>query len=838
MQIILGAILILSTQGSLDSYHLQIDPLLLDSLYSDPFADYQLPAFIETEAGACSCLAGFRGGSSLWEPKLSWKIELFDPSIVNASHILLDSHYRDLSLMRNALGLLLSSKLGRPTPYTEHVEFYINGEYYGVYVQVERIDEYFFNRIGIGNGPVFKSVDHLGRFAWQPSDTLGTTGFEAKRGSEEYLYLVRQLIDAVNLFSPLSFNIEDFIANAAVSLAINDTDAISKNYYLHYTPGSEWRYYPWDRDATFGNSWNGVYDPNWIDITTMYCFRISAMASRLLLQNEYRDMFEGYILQTGEIMRYELPGIIDSIYVEIRESVYADPLKQGSNEDFDEAVAVLRGAVTERGAFLPEIARGHLPLEVVSMNLSEWEFEPGGNSDSVKVSIEYTLPVDYIRLIDWSDDDNYNNWFMNQDDPSGYCWSRTIPFPSYRTHMKFSVIAGSTAEGGVCHSPFYYPLYAPPTSVSRRVCGPTARRSIYSFDPGKFEVLAPVRYTIFLWDLPLINTSRFPQDISFCGFQAGNPPARLFAPEQTIIEPGDTLHLTNNSELLSQLMPRNTVLGNLSLTSPSNTEFLLMYPSWQTALTVTVKEEVNCNESSSTVILSEICFDGDSGDWIEFFNISLFRADISECILIDGQSNESRLPANTIINPGSFLVVCENEESFRSVNGYNIDVIEIMDFGYNNEKDGVSLLENDKLIFSVMYDSGSWPLENNHVLSLKSPELSLVNSSSWQPIELPGTPGGPNPGWPTIIIPPVIEILWPNPVSTSFNLDYIIPSIPGELLLYDISGRLVHQSQSLNDFEGTFSCDLPAFLSPGIYFAVVRSRGATASRKFVLLPSM
>ena len=836
MQIILGAILILSTQGSLDSYHLQMDPQLLDSLYSDPFADYQLPAFIETEAGACSCLAGFRGGSSLWSPKLSWKIELFDPSIENASHILLDAQYRDLSLMRNALGLLLSRQLGRPTPLTEHVEFYVNGEYYGVYVQVERIDEYFFNRTGTGDGPVFKSVDHLGRFAWQPSDTLGTAGFESKRGSAEYLYLVRRLIDAVNLFSPLSFSFEDFIANAAVSLAIYDTDAISKNYYLHLTPMNEWRYYPWDRDASFGNSWEGIYNPNWIEKTSMYCFEISAMASRLLLQNEYRDMFEDYILQTGEIMRYELPAVIDSIYAEIRESVYVDPLKQGSNEDFDEAVAILREAVSDRGAFLPEIARGHLPLEVVSMTLSEWEFEPGGNSDSVKVSIEYAQPVDVIRLYVWSDDSNYFSMNMYPDDQSMCRWSRTINFPSQYGHFKFSVRAGSIAEGGVCYTAFYYPLYAPPTTVSRRVCAPTARRSIYSFDPGEFEVLAPVRYTVFLWSLPVVNTSNSPQDISFCGLQAGDPPARLFASELTILEPGDTLYLTNNSELLSDLMPYNIVLGNLALTSPSNTEFLMMYPSWQTALTVTVKEEVDCNESNSSVILSEICFDGDSGDWIELFNTGLFSADISGCILIDGQDNESRLPANTIINPGSFLVICENEQTFRSVNGYNITVIEELNFRLNNESDGVTLLENDRLIFSVMYDAMSWPLEDNHVLSLKSPALSLENSISWQAIELPGTPGKPNPGWPAIILRPVIETLWPNPVSTSFNLDYTIPNIPAELLLYDISGRLILQPQQLIDLEGSLSCDLPPSLPPGVYFAVLRSCGTSAARKFVLLP--
>lgn len=837
MQIILGAILILTAQGSLDSYHLQMDPQLLDSLYSDPFADYQLPAFIETEAGACSCLAGFRGGSSLWSPKLSWKIELFDTSIENASHILLDAHYRDLSLMRNALGLLLSRKLGRPTPLTVHVEFYVNGEYYGVYVQVERIDEYFFHRTGIGNGPVFKSVDDLGRFAWQPSDTLGTTGFESKRGSAEYLPLLRQLIDAVNLFSPLSFSFQDFIANAAVSLAINDTDAISKNYYLHLNPLNEWRYYPWDRDASFGNSWEGIYNPDWTGYTSMNCFRISAMASRLLLQNEYRDMFEDYMLQTGEIMRHELPDIIDSIYAEIRESVYADPFKQGSNEDFDEAVAILREAVSERGAFLPEIARGHLPLEVVSMTLSDWEFEPGGYPDSVKVSIEYAQPVDNISLVWWSDGEEKHLTTMYPDDASMCRWSRTINFPAEYGHIKFSVKAGSEAEGGVCHTAFYYPLYAPPTSFSpRRVCAPTARRSIYSFDPVGFEVLAPVRYTVFLWSLPVINTSNSPQDISFCGFQAGDPPARLFASEQTVIDPGDTLYITNNAELLSDMMPYNTVLGNLALTSPSNSEFLLLDPSWQTALTVTVKEEVNCNESSSTVILSEICFDGDSGDWIELFNTGLFRTDISGNILIDGQNNEISLPANTIINPGRFLVVCEDEQSFRSVNGYDIEVIEGMNFGLNNEKDGVSLLENDRLIFSVMYDAVSWPLEDNHVLSLSSPELPLSNSLSWQAIELPGTPGRPNPGWPAIILRPVIETLWPNPVSASFNLNYIIPSIPAELLLYDIAGRLVLQPQHLINLEGSFSCDLPPSLPPGVYFAVIRSCGTSASRKFVLLP--
>jgi len=69
MQFILGVILLLGQQGVVDTYRLEIAPVLLDSLYANPFANHQFPAFIETEVGACSCLAGFRGNSFLLRPK-------------------------------------------------------------------------------------------------------------------------------------------------------------------------------------------------------------------------------------------------------------------------------------------------------------------------------------------------------------------------------------------------------------------------------------------------------------------------------------------------------------------------------------------------------------------------------------------------------------------------------------------------------------------------------------------------------------------------------------------------------------------------------------------------
>ncbi|MCD4702557.1 MAG: CotH kinase family protein [Candidatus Aegiribacteria sp.] len=833
MQIVLSAIILLGSQGTLDSYHLYIDQYYLDSLYADSLADLQFPAFIETPAGSCSCLAGFRGGTSLEKPKKSWKIELSDPAMLNASHVLLDAQYRDLSLMRNVLGLMLSRRLGFPAPLTEHVEFYINDIYYGVYVQVERIDEYFYSRNNIGYDPLFKSISHLGRFVWQPCDTLGTSGFDSERGSDEYLPLLRSLIDKVNLRSPLSLYIEDFISNAAISLAIRDEDAIIKNYYLHLPPEDIWRYYPWDRDASFGNRWDGEYEPQWVEATSMYCFEISSLLTNLFFNSENRIMFEDYMLQIAAIMENDIPTVIDSIYLEIRQSVYADTMKKGTNADFDEAVDILRSSIIERADFLPNIAEAPAPLEVVSMTLSQWDFQPGSNTDSVTVTIEFEQPPSMVRAYWWSNWSDEHYFSLNPNGSSNRVWNRTVAFPPDEDHMIFAIVY--FVDTPMNQAEFYYPFYGFPTSTARRVCAPTARRSEYSAHHDDLVILAPIRYTSFLWSIPVVNTSSILQDISFYGFQVGDPPARLFAPEDASIPPGDTLYLTNSEELLNRMLPDENIFGNLVVDSPARTELIILDPSWATAATIILGEEVQSGESNLPVILSEICYSGNAGDWIELFNPGINCADLSGFLIIDGQNHLCMLPEDLIINPKDYLVICESYDSFYSVHGSDIDVIQGINFGLNDEKDGVSLLDEDKPVFSVMYDNATWPISDDCVLSLISPGLPLAEASSWEGVALPGTPGAPNPGWPTIVLNPLIKSLRPNPVLSSFSLDYVIPNVPGEVLVYDISGRLVVQPQLLDSFKGSYSCDLPESLRPGVYFAVIRSAGGLTSRKFILL---
>ncbi|MEN8209922.1 MAG: lamin tail domain-containing protein, partial [Candidatus Fermentibacteria bacterium] len=410
--------------------------------------------------------------------------------------------------------------------------------------------------------------------------------------------------------------------------------------------------------------------------------------------------------------------------------------------------------------------------------------------------------------------------------------SGSIAFPSDEEHMKFTIVY--FVETGAGQAVFYYPFYSFPTSAARRVCAPAARRSEYPAHHDDLEILDPVRYTSFLWSIPIVNTSLIPQDISFYGFQVGNPPARLFAPEGVLIPAGDTLYLTNNEELLNRMLPGVNIFGNLVMDSPAGTELQILNPSWTTAAVMTLGEELQAGESSLPLILSEICYAGISGDWIELFNPGIHPADLSGFLIVDGQNHVSILPEDLVINPKSYLVICESYDSFRSVYEQDIDVIQGINFGLSSETDGVSLLDEDRPVFSVMYDAAAWPL-NGDILSLISPRLPLALASSWEGVELPGTPGAPNPGWPVILIDPLIQSLRPNPVVSSFSFDYIIPNVPGEVLVYDISGRMVLQPRALESFAGSFSCELPVTLRPGVYFAVVRSAGGLTSRKFILL---
>ncbi len=821
MPILFTALLLLA-QGVLNTYRLEIDPVLLDSLYSNPISDYHFPASIETQFGTCDCVAGFRGSTSLGYPKKSWKFKLSDHSLMNSSHILLDAQYSDFSMMRNALSLYLTRRLGRPASLTSYVELYINDEYYGVYTQVERVDDFFYARNSLNRGSLFKAVQHAARFVWQPADILGTNGFEARRGCDDHLPELQQLIDALNLNSEVSINTEDYLAYVAVSVAIADRDAISKNFYLFLSRDGEWRFFPWDRDATLGNLVGGEYDTLWTESNRLYNFSKTAPNSRMFQLPYCRDLYDNYLLQTATLMVDELPLVIDSIYNEIRESVYADPLKPCTNSEFDKAVEVLRFAVVKRGLFLPEMSGSLKAIHVNSMTLSECEFEERGLSDSVTVTVEFAEPVAFSFLSDWTDGVPANFTEMNNTDSNGYNWNLTVAFPSDFDHMHFSVTYVAQLLSGPAIAAFSYP-YSGAAHPSRCLSVPTARRSSSQLNPDSLEILSPVQYTPFIWSIPIINCSNAAQNFSFCGFQTGNPPARLHVGGDVVLMPGDTLFLTNNSRVLEQLFPENNVIGDLVTDSPSETSFKLLFPSWETAISLTLGEnsvflqsDISLNEVMSLNDTTIVDNYGDFDDFIEIVNSGPLGINLQGYYLTDNPQFPFKFAfPDTLIQPGDHFLVWADNETEQGVMhaGFNLNCAsETVYLLYSLnlvEMVEIPLLEED-----VSY--GRWPDTNGE----------------WEILSI-ATPGTINEGGAGA--PEELSISAANPFLSSGMIT--IQGRPGLTLLevYDLSGRLVEclfEQEIIS--EESVNWDTSS-LATGIYFLRLSSRGESVIQKITVI---
>lgn len=808
-----------------------MDQEYIDQLFENPTSGESFPGWFENSAGACSCMAGFRGSTSVWFPKKSWRIEVADQDIFDRSHFLVDAQYRDLSMMRNVLGLRLTEILGMPAPQTEYVTLSINGESPGLYVRVERIDEFFLDRTGIQWGSAFKSIDSTGRLAWFYSDTASTTGFDPRMDSQPSLSELHELIDMVNTGAPLPLHIEQFFAYYAVSYAIRDTDALIKNFYLLKEGSDYWNIIPWDRDATFGNSWEGEYSPEWVSQTSLYPFDLSALTCRLLEDEAGRASFAVYLNEVADLMEYELPGMVDSLRTLLTPYIEADPLWQGEVSDFLETCDVLISDLPQRAATVRAAAWNFLPVGVMDMS-----FEMGsGSTRGNGIEVTVTTSAEAYRVVLACAFANGTMQYRNMtSSASGTEWEAAVFLPDSQYAAFFTAGTQSISGGSPASAWFYFPAYGICDFGNRPTAAPVVRRSLAPLDPETLEPLTPIYYGPSLWSLPIINTSGSQQDLSFCCFLLGS--GRLFLPESILISPGETFYLTCNGELLGYQHPGAQVFGNIAEDLTEGELLTLLDPSWHELENWALAGCDTVPEADHPIV-SEVCCSSPGGDWIELYNPSASELDLTGYYLLDGELNYSPMMSGTFIGRNGFLVVCRDGVSFFEEYPGVSSYVEALDFGLNGDTDGITLVSNTGFAVQVMtWSPGEgWPFEDNCVVSLRLPGAPCESPSSWIAHPLPGSPGAPNPGWPFTGSLSHMNPVYPNPTDGGISFSYNLLGLPAEVLLYDISGRLVRHLGLLDSAEGVFSSEFPEGVEPGVYFAVILSRNSMVSRKVILL---
>jgi Lamin Tail Domain/Secretion system C-terminal sorting domain len=150
------------------------------------------------------------------------------------------------------------------------------------------------------------------------------------------------------------------------------------------------------------------------------------------------------------------------------------------------------------------------------------------------------------------------------------------------------------------------------------------------------------------------------------------------------------------------------------------------------------------------LVIDEINFHSDStldaGDWIELYNHGSTSLNISNCVLLDGDTREKYciIPNNTILNAGQRLVIYEDSLKFAVQFPSVTNKIGPLCFKLNDGGQKITLNDKDnKLITTFTFDD-TWQCSadgRGRTLQLLSTSANPNNATSWYAGCIGGSPG-------------------------------------------------------------------------------------------------
>lgn len=370
--------------SSLPTYQLTISEENLAKLSPDVNDSTRYPGKLTVNGSEYDVEVRYRGQFTRRYAKKSWRIVFVNDSpFPNRTSLDLKAHYDDLTMMRGVLTNQVYRKVGIAPSRTEHALLFVNGEYFGLYTDYERVDENFLERTQRNpNGTIYET---LFTNRWNYGDLLKPEDYPSAYEIRTNKHLghkpIQQLIERINLTPRLffarslesAFNVENYLKYYASVIFTGNTDFTRHNVFFVNDPLTDmWEVIPWDPDLTWGNGQGfNLTDTATTDIDAGTFGGAGTFhgPNVLLTQVLGVPQFKSYYcselgqLATDEYITRELYPLIDGYYESIRVAAYADWRKFGWEEHkpFDSSPERLKSFISNRGAFLRERIQSFCP---------------------------------------------------------------------------------------------------------------------------------------------------------------------------------------------------------------------------------------------------------------------------------------------------------------------------------------------------------------------------------------------------------------------------------------------------------------------------------------------
>jgi hypothetical protein len=273
-----------------------------------------------------------RGNTSRTSKKKSFKVSFNSFTKGRKFHgvekLNLNGEHNDPSIIRSKLSFDLFRDMGITASRANHARVYINGVYYGLYVNVEHVDEEFLKKnFADDSGNLWKclygaDLKYLGTdpAAYKKIMNGNERSYDLKTNetADDYTNIIRlaamlnntsagALADSIDAFVDIARVLQYFAVNTLVG-SWDDYRSLMNNYYLYHTPSSgKFTIIPYDYDNTFGVDWFNV---TWATANPyQYPKAVDGprpLWEKIIANDQYRDLYT-HFLQFYRENAYALP---------------------------------------------------------------------------------------------------------------------------------------------------------------------------------------------------------------------------------------------------------------------------------------------------------------------------------------------------------------------------------------------------------------------------------------------------------------------------------------------------------------------------------------------------
>ena len=262
-----------------------------------------------------------RGNTSRVSTKKSFKISFNTfkkgRNFYDVEKLNLNGEHNDPSIIRSKLCFDHFETIDFNASRANHVEIYVNGKYYGLYINVEHIDEEFLKKnFADDSGNLWKCL-YPADLTYQGSDPSvyinlnsgGRPAYELKTNEQQmdFSKLVRliailnntpdaALPDSIESAIDIPGVLKYFAMNVLMG-SWDDYWSLMNNYYLYYEPSNDiFHIIPYDYDNTYGIDWFNI---DWATANPYNFSKVvdgpRPLAEKLIANSQYRNLYTHFM---------------------------------------------------------------------------------------------------------------------------------------------------------------------------------------------------------------------------------------------------------------------------------------------------------------------------------------------------------------------------------------------------------------------------------------------------------------------------------------------------------------------------------------------------------------